>query len=115
MKAKLDKVQNGRKKIVGLVTQLNGRIRGSSRSRKLVYTWGKQGQQDRLRRIDYSAGAVNTRYGTLGVKIQCAIRKLTKSSSSHILKNLQTRVTTNNNNRLIKDTLRSHIKSFINK
>lgn len=115
MKAKLDKVQNGKKKVVGLVTQLNGRIRGSTRSRKLVYTWGKQGQQDRLRRIDYTAGAINTRYGTLGVKIQCAIRKLYFSSPSHIIKKLQTRYSSNLNLISIKLALRSHIRSLINK
>ena len=89
MKAKLDKVQKGKKKVVGLKTQLVGRIRGSTRSRKMVYTWGNQGQQDRLRRIEYTAGTIQTRYGTLGLKVQCGIKKQKGLKRREIIEKLE--------------------------
>jgi len=75
MKAKFDQIICGKKVISGFTTKVEGRIRGSSRSRKLVYVWGKQGQQDRLRRIQYHSTALNTRYGTLGIKVQIAVTR----------------------------------------
>lgn len=68
MKAKLDISCTGEIKIAGLKTQVKGRIRGSSRSRKIVHIWGKLGLQDRLRRVKYESGAINTKFGTLGIK-----------------------------------------------
>lgn len=41
-----------------------------NRKRKKVEQYGKQNQQDRLSRIEYGAGVINTKYGTLGVKVQ---------------------------------------------
>ena len=78
MKAKLDKVLKGKKVIAGFSSQLIGRIRGSNRSRKKVLFWGNLGLQDRLRRIQTKSTAINTRYGTLGVKVICAFKKHTR-------------------------------------
>jgi ribosomal protein S3 len=113
MKAKFDKVINRRKKVIGIVTQLVGRIRGSNRSRKLVYTWGKLAQQDRLHRIDYSAGAINSRYGSLGIKILCSFKYFPYFKSYKLIKELNFRSNNSHNLKLIKDTLRSHIKSLL--
>ena len=78
MKAKLDKAITGKIQIAGLKTQIKGRIWGSNRSRKIVKIWGKLGLQDRLRRVRYVSTAINTRYGTLGVKTTIAYRKIRK-------------------------------------
>lgn len=59
---------------------VKGRIRGMNRKRKKVEQYGKQNQQDRLSRIEYGAGVINTKYGTLGVKVQSAqIRERSKN------------------------------------
>lgn len=78
MKAKLDKVLNGKKVLAGFSSQLIGRIRGSNRSRKKVIFWGNLGLQDRLRRIQTKSTAINTRYGSLGVKVICAFKKISR-------------------------------------
>ena len=56
----------------GVRVVVKGRIRGMNRKRKKVVQYGKQNQQDRLSRIEYGAGVINTKYGTLGVKVQSA-------------------------------------------
>lgn len=72
MKAQIDREQMGEQRLKGLKIVVKGRIRGGNRKQKKVVQYGKQNQQDRLSRIDQGAGVINTRYGTLGIKVQSA-------------------------------------------
>ncbi len=99
MKAKLDKILNGKKVIAGLSSQLIGRIRGSNRSRKKVTIWGNLGQQDRLRRILTNSTAINTRYGTLGIKVVCALKRNRRNKAKRMVIN-KLKITLKNTTRL---------------
>ena len=70
MKARIDREQIGKRKVRGVRVVVKGRLRGMSRKRKRVAEFGKQSQQDRLSRIDYGAGVIYTKSGTIGVKVQ---------------------------------------------
>jgi ribosomal protein S3 len=72
---------------VGLKTQLVGRIRGSNRSRTKEMIWGNLGLQDRLRRVETNSTAVNSRYGTLGVKVISAYKRVRVHKTPRILIN----------------------------
>lgn len=72
MKAQIDKEQVGGRKMKGIKIVVKGRLRGSNRKKKKVLQYGRQNQQDRLSRIEQGAGAIMTKHGTLGVKVQSA-------------------------------------------
>lgn len=84
MKAQIDKEQIGEQKMKGLKIIIKGRIRGGNRKQKKVVQYGKQNQQDRLSRIDYGAGEIRTRYGTLGVKVQSAKERKEQNKNERI-------------------------------
>ena len=75
MKAKIDREQTGEIHIKGIHMEIAGRIKGVNRALKKVIKMGKQNQQDRQSEIGLGAGGVNTKYGTLGVKVQCATER----------------------------------------
>ena len=72
MKEQIEKEQIGRKRVKGVTMRIAGRLRGANRATHKVIKWGRQNQQDRLSTIELGAGAVFTKYGTLGLKVQCA-------------------------------------------
>jgi len=74
MKAKIDQEQTGEKKVKGVEMQIVGRIKGANRASKKEIKYGKQNQQDRVSKIDQGAGGINTKYGTVGIRIKRALR-----------------------------------------
>lgn len=72
MKAQIDKEQIGGQRMKGIKIVVKGRLRGSNRRKKKVMQYGRQNQQDRLSRIEQGGGAIRTKYGTIGVKVQSA-------------------------------------------
>ena len=58
-------------RVTGLKMDLRGRIRGSARSQKRVILYGRQQQQHIGSRIDYAETVIETKHGTLGLRVQC--------------------------------------------
>jgi hypothetical protein len=80
MKAYIDNQTSGIRTVLGIKTQLVGRIKGSTRSRKLVKIKGNLGAQDVLRRYSMSFQPINTKYGTLGLTVSTSIARIGKTS-----------------------------------
>ena len=75
MYAKLDKFFKGRLHLVGVRSQIIGRIRGAARSRKKEVFTGHFGLQNRLSRVKVSHAPINTRFGSLSIKVFCAYHR----------------------------------------
>ena len=86
MKAQIDREQTGEQRVGGVKIEIAGRIRGANRAGKKVKKEGRQRQQDRLSRIELGAGPINTRYGTLGVKVQSAKERREELEKERITK-----------------------------
>ncbi len=72
MKAIIDKSIRNKNRIAGLRMQISGRVNGSARSQKKVVIYGRQQQQHTQSLIDYAYTAIETKYGTIGLKVQTA-------------------------------------------
>jgi ribosomal protein S3 len=70
MKAIIDLNQRTNVIVTGLRMQLSGRINGSSRSQKKVILYGRQQQQHIESVIEYAYERIETKFGTLGLKVQ---------------------------------------------
>lgn len=85
MKARIDQERIGEVYNKGIEMQVIGRIKGANRATKKVIRIGKQGQQDRRSRIELGEGAVNTKYGTLGIKVKRATERRWKEERKVIV------------------------------
>ncbi len=72
MKAKLDREQQGIKKIKGVEMELRGRIKGKDRTSKKKVVYGKQEQGNRLSRISYGEEYMITKFGVLNLRVKVA-------------------------------------------
>jgi len=72
MKAIIDQSQRNRNRITGVRMAISGRISGAARSQKRVIRYGRQQQQHTTSYIEYAYRTIETKYGTMGVKVQCA-------------------------------------------
>jgi len=68
----VDRKQHPNTRIGGLRIQLKGRINGVARKQKRVFVYGKQQQQHLYSLINYTQNTVETKFGVLGLKVQCA-------------------------------------------
>lgn len=66
----LDMSQVGKRKMLGLTTIVKGRLRGMSRKRKKTAKNGILMLQNKNSTLNFGAGCVYTKYGTIGVKVQ---------------------------------------------
>ncbi len=57
------------KKIKGLTIQMKGRINGSLRKKKIVAIYGNIKQPHKYSNIDYSDTPIQTKFGTIGIKV----------------------------------------------
>jgi len=72
MKGIVDKSIRNRNRITGLRMEINGRVNGAARRQKKVERYGRQQQQHTLSYIEYAQETIETKYGTVGLKVQCA-------------------------------------------
>lgn len=68
----VDRKQHPNTRIGGLRIQLKGRINGVARKQKRVFVYGKQQQQHLHSQIGYAFNTIETKFGVLGMKVQCA-------------------------------------------
>jgi len=68
----VDKKQYPNTRIGGLRIQIKGRISGVARKQKRVVVYGRQQQQHLQSLIEYAQDTIETKFGVLGLKVQCA-------------------------------------------
>ena len=73
MKAIIDREQTGERRIAGVTMVLVGKIKGKDRASKRVIKVGRQRQQNRRSRITADCSAIQTKHGTLGLRVQCGV------------------------------------------
>ena len=79
MKAKVDQEQTGERRVAGITMSLYGKIKGKERATKKVIKVGRQRQSNRRSRMTGSRGAIQTKHGVLGLRVQCGIETVRKS------------------------------------
>ena len=84
MKARIDREQTGEKRVVGVTMKLIGRIRGADRASKKEVKVGKQRQQNRMSRITEASGAVQTKHGIMGLRVQSGVEVYRERNKIHL-------------------------------
>ncbi|MBS0186387.1 MAG: hypothetical protein JSS34_08765 [Proteobacteria bacterium] len=72
MKAVIDRNEKSNSRITGLKLEIRGRVNGSLRSQKKVAVYGRQQQQHTGSVIEMTKKSIETKYGTLGLRVQRA-------------------------------------------
>mgnify|MGYP002655003577 CR=1 FL=1 len=75
MRAKIEQEQRGEWRIKGVVMEMVGRVRGAGRARRKLIKRGRQDQAERYSRITEGRGVVQSKYGTVCIRVQCAIER----------------------------------------
>ena len=73
MRARIDQEQTGERRVKGVEMQIIGRIKGANRASRKVIKQGRQDQQDRQSQITEGRGTIQTKFGTIGIRVQCAL------------------------------------------